>query len=67
MKNGNELKLTLYGDGRIVIENYQKLLDLKEELIKVDIYTIVGNFLKLTRMDSYMLEVVGSIHQVLVG
>ena len=66
MKNGTAIKLTVYRNERIVIENYRQLLDLNDEVIKVDIYTIVGKFLKLTQMDSYMIEVLGSIHQILI-
>ncbi|HEY8396181.1 MAG TPA: YabP/YqfC family sporulation protein [Bacilli bacterium] len=66
MKNGASIKLTVYKNERIVIENYRQLIDLNDELIRVDIYTIVGKFLKLTQMDSYMIEVLGSIHQVLI-
>jgi hypothetical protein len=66
MRKGSDLKLTIYHNERIVIENYTQLLDLNEELIRVDFYTIVGKFLKLTQMDSYMIEVLGSIHQVLI-
>jgi hypothetical protein len=64
MRKGSDLKLTIYHNERIVIENYNQLLDLNDELIRVDIYTIVGKFLKLTQMDSYMIEVLGSIQQV---
>ena len=49
-----------------MIENYRRLLDLNEELIRVDIYTIVGKFLKLTQMDSFMIEVLGAIQQILI-
>lgn len=66
VKNGASIKLTVYKNERIVIENYRQLIDLNDELIRVDIYTIVGKFLKLTQMDSYMIEVLGSIHQVLI-
>ncbi|MFY9422331.1 MAG: YabP/YqfC family sporulation protein [Bacilli bacterium] len=65
MKN-EAIKLSIYGNKRIVIENYRRLLDLNEELIRVDIYTIVGKFLKLTQMDSFMIEVLGAIQQILI-
>lgn len=65
MKN-EAIKFSIYGNKRIVIENYRRLLDLNEELIRVDIYTIVGKFLKLTQMDSFMIEVLGAIQQILI-
>lgn len=61
------IKLSIYNDERIVIENYRQLIDLNEDIIKVDIYTIVGQFLKLKRMDSYMIEVVGTVGQIIIA
>jgi len=66
MKKSINIKLSIYSDSRIIIENYDKLLDLNEEMIKVDIYTITGKFLKLKQMDSYMIEVIGTISQVII-
>ena len=40
----NQLKLSIYEDKRIIIENYQELIDITEEQITVDYYTIVGTF-----------------------
>ena len=67
MKKDINIKLTLYRDRRVVIENYDKLLDLTAEMIKVDIYTIIGKFLKLTKMDGYMIEVVGEVGEIIIG
>ncbi|HHZ18798.1 MAG TPA: hypothetical protein GX390_05875 [Acholeplasmataceae bacterium] len=67
MKKEPNVKLTIYRDERIVIENYDRLIDLTAETIKVDIYTIVGKFLKLTRMDGYMIEVVGEVGEIIIG
>lgn len=66
MRRSGKIKLSIYQNNRIVIENYQRLLDLNEEYIRVDIYTIVGKFLKLIQMDNYMIEVIGTIDQVLI-
>ncbi|HOA78498.1 MAG: hypothetical protein WBL47_03650 [Bacilli bacterium] len=67
MKKDINIKLSLYRDRRVVIENYDKLLDLTAEMIKVDIYTIIGKFLKLTKMDGYMIEVVGEVGEIIIG
>ncbi|MDD4388928.1 MAG: YabP/YqfC family sporulation protein, partial [Bacilli bacterium] len=67
MKKDLKVKLSIYNDERIVIENYRQLIDLNEDIIKVDIYTIVGQFLKLKRMDSYMIEVVGTVGQIIIA
>lgn len=66
MKNTN-VKISIYNDKRIVIEDYNKLLDLTDSLIKVDIYSIYGKFLKLRQMDNYMIEIFGDIDQVVVN
>ena len=66
MKNYMNVKITIYADKRIVIENYNKLYDLSENLIKVDIYSIYGKFLKLKQMDNYMIEIFGDINQVII-
>lgn len=67
MKKDINIKLSLYRDRRVVIENYDKLLDLTAEMIKVDIYTIIGKFLKLTKMDGYMIEVIGEVGEIIIG
>lgn len=67
MKVNSNTKLSIYSNKRIVIEDYNKLLDLNENLIKVDIYSIYGNFLKLKQMDSYSIEIIGEVHQVIIG
>lgn len=66
MKKAENIKLSIYSDQRIIIENYGKLMDLNEDLIKVDIYTILGTFLKINQMDSYMIEIIGTISQVII-
>lgn len=66
MKNTN-VKISIYNDKRIVIEDYNKLLDLTDSLIKVDIYSIYGKFLRLKQMDNYMIEIFGDIDQVVVN
>ena len=66
MKNYMNVKITIYANKRIVIENYNKLYDLSENLIKVDIYSIYGKFLKLKQMDNYMIEIFGDINQVII-
>lgn len=66
MKKQSNIKLSIYSNQRIIIEDYHQLVDLTDEMIKVDIYTILGNFIKLIQMDSYMIEIIGTIHQVLI-
>lgn len=66
MKSNSNIKLSIYSDNRIIIEDYHKLLDLSDGLIKVDFYSIYGKFLKLKQMDNYMIEIYGEIYQVVL-
>lgn len=63
----NQIKLSIFNNQRIIIENYSELLDIDEELISVDIYTISGNFLKISKMDNYMIEIQGIIRQIIIN
>lgn len=64
MQVSNKIKLTLYKNEKIIIENYRELKDITEEFIIVDFYQIVGTFLKIKRMDNYMIEIYGKISQI---
>jgi hypothetical protein len=66
MKINNRVKLSIYKDEKIIVENYSELKDITDEIIIVDIYKIKGNFLKIKRMDNYMIEISGSISQIIV-
>ncbi len=64
MKINNRIKLSIYKDEKIIVENYKDLKDINEEEIVVDLYRIKGNFLKIKRMDNYMIEIEGIISQI---
>lgn len=63
----NQIKLSIFNNQRLIIENYNELLDINDELISVDIYTISGNFLKISKMDNYMIEIQGIIRQIIIN
>lgn len=67
MKINNKVKLTVYKDEKIVIENYQELKDIGDEFICVDIYKITGNFLKIKKMDNYMIEINGVLNAISIN
>lgn len=67
MKINNRVKLSIYKDEKIIIENYQDLNDITESTIVVDLYTINGNFLKIRKMDNYMIEISGKISQIIIN
>lgn len=60
----NKIKIVLYGNERIVITSYNKLSEISLEKIKVDNYVILGKNLKLRKMDSYMIELIGEVEEV---
>lgn len=64
MKISSKIKLTIYKNEKIIIENYQELKDISDEVILVDIYQIRGSFLKIKKMDNYMIEILGSISAI---
>lgn len=63
----NQIKLSIFNNQKIIIENYNELLDIGEEKVVVDIYTISGNFLKVSKMDNYMIEIEGIIRQIIIN
>ena len=64
MKLNSKIKLTIYKDEKIIIENYQELKDINEEYIIVDLYRIAGTFLKIKKMDNYMIEITGTMSAI---
>lgn len=62
-----EIKLRLFSDRRIIIENYKKLKDINNDIIVIDNYIIVGNFLKIRKMDPMMIEIYGEINEIIIG
>lgn len=67
MKLNNRVKLSIYKNEKIIIENYQELMDITDTSVVVDLYQIHGNFLKIKKMDNYMIEISGIISQIIVG
>ncbi len=66
LKN-SKIKLSIYGNKRIIIENYDNLMDISDLEIIIDDYKIIGDFLKIRRMDNYMIEIDGKISSIIVG
>ena len=64
MKLNNRIKLSIYKNEKIIIENYQELKDITDINVVVDIYNIKGTFLKIRKMDNYMIEISGVISQI---
>lgn len=60
----NIIKIILYNNERIVITSYNKLLEISSEIIKIDDFLIIGENLKIKKMDSYMIEILGKVEEV---
>ena len=62
-----EIKLRLFSDRRIIIENYKKLKDINNDIIVIDNYIIVGNFLKFRKIYKKMIKKYGEVREIIVG
>lgn len=60
----NIIKIVLYNNERIVITSYNKLLEISSEMIKIDNFLIIGENLKIKKMDNYMIEILGKVEEV---
>lgn len=57
-------KVTLWDNTKLVIENYKKILDISDKLIKVDKYLIEGKNLKILELNQFMIKIYGEIKEV---
>ena len=60
----DKCKITLWNNEKLVIENYQKLIDISEEKIKIDRYLIKGKFLKIGELNQFVIKVYGEIKEI---
>ena len=58
-------RIKLIGKNKIIIYNYQKLLDLNESMIKIDYLLIYGKNLKIIKMDDDLIEINGEIEKII--
>ena len=58
-------RIKLIGKNKIIIHNYQKLLDLNESMIKIDYLLIYGKNLKIIKMDDDLIEINGEIEKII--
>ena len=60
------VKITLWSNQKIVVENYKKLIDLSEEVIKIDQYLIKGKKLKIEELDQFIIKIHGEIEELII-
>lgn len=58
-------RINLIGKNKIIIYNYQKLLDLNVSMIKIDYLLIYGKNLKIIKMDDDLIEINGEIEKII--
>ena len=63
-KNKNNIKLSIYNNTKIVIENYNNIIDLNDNRIIIDNYNIIGTNLKIPSIDEYYIIITGLINNI---
>lgn len=61
------IKLSLFSNERIIIENYKCLKEINDDYIIVDEYNIFGNNLKIKIMNKYMIDIFGVVRKIEVS
>lgn len=59
-----ENKLKLYDYQKLIIENYQKIVDITSNLIIVDRFYIIGEKLKVNCLNQFIIEINGDIQEI---
>lgn len=63
LKN-KDLKITIFNNNKIIIENYNNLIDIKETLIIINNYKINGENLQIKEIDDYLIIIYGIINNI---
>lgn len=61
-----QTKITLWDNQKIVFENYQKLRDISNEIIKIDKYIVKGKNLKIEELNRFIIKIYGEIKELIV-
>lgn len=61
-----QTKVTLWDNQKIVFENYQKLSDISNEIIKIDKYIVKGKNLKIEELNRFIIKIYGEIKELIV-
>ena len=61
----NNMKINIIGKNKVIIYNYQKLVDLNEKIVNVDNVIINGKVLKIIKMDDDLIEINGEIEKII--
>ncbi len=58
--------LRMFDQQKIIIENYHEIIDISPDSIIVDQYIIVGEILRVTRLDQVVIEIYGKIKEIII-
>lgn len=63
LKN-KDLKITVFYNNKVIIENYNNLIDINETLIIIDNYKIKGTNLQIKEINDYLIIIIGIINNI---
>lgn len=63
LKN-KDLKITIFYNSKVIIENYNNLIDINESLIIIDNYKIKGTNLQIKEINDYLIIIIGIINNI---
>lgn len=58
------IKVSVFSNKRIIIENYKSILDISDNKIIVDQYNILGSNLSIKLMNKHMLDIYGVVNNI---
>lgn len=64
MKLNKLLKLILYDNYKVIVENYNELKEITNEKIIIDCYFIFGQNLKIVTIDEFLIQINGKINNI---
>ncbi len=62
--SGGQLRVTIYGDTSVCLENYKKMIDVSESVVVFSTCRILGGNLKITYLSQKIVLIDGDISSV---
>lgn len=63
----NNEKVTIMNRSKVMIQNYDKIIEINDEVIRLSKLKILGQNLKLKTISKYFLEITGKINLIDFG
>ncbi len=58
--------IKMHNGKHLIIENYKQLIDIEDNVIKVDNYLLKGENLKINSLNQFMIEIYGTIKEIVI-